>query len=84
MAQVMALSAEFGADLRGIAIVQTMRVLLIVLGLPAGLALFGSTVEPVVVTRSGSDGLARRTCDSRDGLDRYRPSPCCGCDFRAA
>ena len=50
MAQVMALSAEFGADVRGIAIVHVMRVLLIVLGLPAGLALFGSTVEPVVST----------------------------------
>jgi uncharacterized protein len=51
MAQVLALSAEFGADLRGIAIVHVMRVLLIVLGLPAGLAVFGSTVEPVVSTR---------------------------------
>ena len=51
MAQVMALSAEFNADVRGIAIVHVMRVLLIVLGLPAGLALFGSTVEPVVSTR---------------------------------
>jgi membrane AbrB-like protein len=46
MAQVMALSAEFGADVGGIAIVQVMRVLLIVLGLPAGLALFGSAVGP--------------------------------------
>ena len=55
MAQVMALSAEFGADLRGIAIVQMMRVLLIVLGLPAGLALFGSTVGPVVSTRGVSE-----------------------------
>src|SRR5262249_28021550 len=54
MAQVMALSAEFGCDLRGIAIVQVMRVLWIVLGLPAGLALFGLTVEPVTVTRGGS------------------------------
>src|SRR5262249_43368107 len=54
MAQVMALSAEFGTDLRGIAIVQVMRVLLIVLGLPAGLAWFGWTVEPIVVTRGGS------------------------------
>jgi membrane AbrB-like protein len=53
MAQVMALSAEFGADLRGIAIVQVLRVLLIVLGLPAGLALFGSTVEPIVSMRGG-------------------------------
>jgi membrane AbrB-like protein len=52
---VMALSAEFKADVRGIAIVHVMRVLLIVLGLPAGLALFGSTVEPVVSTRGVSD-----------------------------
>jgi uncharacterized protein len=51
MAQVMALSAEFDADVRGIAIVHVMRVLLIVLGLPAGLALFGLTVEPVLSTR---------------------------------
>jgi uncharacterized membrane protein AbrB (regulator of aidB expression) len=55
MAQVMALSAEFNADVRGIAIVHVMRVLLIVLGLPAGLALFGSTVEPVVSTRGVSE-----------------------------
>jgi membrane AbrB-like protein len=48
MAQVLALAAELGGDLRGIAIVHTMRVLLIVLGLPAGLALFGLTVEPVL------------------------------------
>jgi membrane AbrB-like protein len=51
MAQVMALSAEFDADVRGIAIVHVMRVLLIVLGLPAGLALFGLTVEAVIPTR---------------------------------
>jgi membrane AbrB-like protein len=51
MAQVMALAAEFEADVRGVAIVHVMRVLLIVLGLPAGLALFGSTVEAVVSTR---------------------------------
>jgi membrane AbrB-like protein len=55
MAQVMALSAEFGADVRGIAIVHVMRVLLIVLGLPAGLALFGSTVEPVASTRGATE-----------------------------
>jgi membrane AbrB-like protein len=55
MGQVLALSAELGADLRGVAIVHTMRVLLIVLGLPAGLALFGSTVEPVTrVPAAGS------------------------------
>ena len=41
MAQVVALSAEFKADLRGVAIVQVMRVLLIMIGLPGSLALFG-------------------------------------------
>src|ERR1700734_1997676 len=41
MAQVIALSSELGGDLRAIAIVQTMRVLLLVIGLPNGLALFG-------------------------------------------
>jgi membrane AbrB-like protein len=51
MAQVMALAAEFGSDVRGIAIVQVMRVLLIVIGLPAGLALLGSTVDPAAAAR---------------------------------
>jgi uncharacterized protein len=55
MAQVMALAAEFGADVRGVAIVHVMRVLLIVVGLPAGLALFGSTVQPLVSTRGAID-----------------------------
>lgn len=41
LAQVMVLSAEYGADLRKIAIVQTVRVVLLTVGLPAGLALFG-------------------------------------------
>jgi uncharacterized protein len=41
MAQVVALSAEFKADLRGVAIVQVMRVLLVMIGLPGSLALFG-------------------------------------------
>ena len=36
MAQVMALSAELHADIRGVAIVHVMRVLLIVVGLPSG------------------------------------------------
>jgi uncharacterized protein len=41
LAQVMALSAEYGLDLRKIAVVQTTRVLMLTVGLPAGLALFG-------------------------------------------
>jgi membrane AbrB-like protein len=53
MAQVMALSAEFKANLRGIAIVQTMRVLIVTIGLPGGLALFGLAASPVAATRPG-------------------------------
>ena len=56
MAQVMALAAELGADLRGIAIVQVMRVLLIVLGVPAGLAVFGLAVTPVSSLRTAGAG----------------------------
>jgi len=48
MAQVVALAAELGADLRGIAIVQTMRVLVITIGLPAGLAAFGFMASGII------------------------------------
>jgi uncharacterized protein len=51
MAQVIALSTELGGDLRAIAIVQTVRVLLLVLGLPNGLALFGLVVPALPVPR---------------------------------
>jgi len=54
MAQVIALSAELGGDLRGIAIVQTVRVLLLVIGLPNGLALFGLVVPAMPVARGPS------------------------------
>jgi uncharacterized membrane protein AbrB (regulator of aidB expression) len=57
---VIALSSELGGDLRAIAIVQTMRVLLIVIGLPNGLALFGCWSR----SRSASP-LRSYTCDSR-------------------
>ncbi len=57
MAQVIALSSELGGDLRAIAIVQTVRVLLIVLGLPNGLALFGLEAPAIAVTR-GPAGLS--------------------------
>jgi membrane AbrB-like protein len=49
MAQVLALAAEFKADLRGIAIVQVMRVLLVTIGLPGGLALFGFVAGATMV-----------------------------------
>ncbi len=57
MAQVIALSTELGGDLRAIAIVQTVRVLLLVIGLPNGLALFGLAVPPIVGAR-GPAGVA--------------------------
>jgi uncharacterized protein len=41
LAQAITLAADFGANVRGIAIVQTTRVLVVLVGLPAGLALFG-------------------------------------------
>jgi hypothetical protein len=55
MAQVIALSTELGGDLRAIAVVQTMRVLLLVVGLPNGLALFGLVVPAVPVARGEAD-----------------------------
>lgn len=45
LAQVMTLASEYKADLRAIAIVQTMRVMALTLGIPAGLSFFGLTVE---------------------------------------
>jgi membrane AbrB-like protein len=45
LAQVMTLSAEYRADLRAIAIVQTMRVVALTLGIPAALSLFGLTAS---------------------------------------
>ena len=41
LSQVMVLATEYRLDMRGIAIVQTVRVVLLTIGLPAGLALFG-------------------------------------------
>jgi len=57
MAQVIALSSELGGDLRAVAIVQTVRVLLLVLGLPNGLALFGLVVPALPLPR-GPAGLS--------------------------
>jgi len=51
---VIALSTELGADLRAIAIVQTVRVLLLVIGLPNGLAMFGLTAPAVPMARGPS------------------------------
>jgi membrane AbrB-like protein len=54
LAQVMALSAEYGADVRGIAVVQTVRVLLLTVGLPAGLAVVGLAGSPAPAVPSGT------------------------------
>jgi membrane AbrB-like protein len=51
LAQVMTLSADYKADLRAIAIVQTMRVVALTLGIPAGLATFGLTAEGGLMAR---------------------------------
>jgi membrane AbrB-like protein len=55
MAQVIALSTELGGDLRAIATVQTVRVLLLLIGLPNGLALFGLVVPAVAAARGPAD-----------------------------
>jgi uncharacterized protein len=55
MAQVISLSSELGGDMRGIAVVQTFRVLLLVLGLPNGLALFGLVAPAMPVPRGEAD-----------------------------
>jgi uncharacterized protein len=57
LAQVISLSTELGGDLRAIAIVQTVRILLLVIGLPNGLALFGFVV-PAVAAARGPAGMA--------------------------
>jgi len=54
MVQVIALSTELGADLRAIAIVQTVRVLLLTIGIPGGLALFGLVAPAMPVVRGAA------------------------------
>ena len=56
MAQVVGLAAELDADTRGVAIVQTMRVLAITIGLPAGLALFGLAAGGVIAVPGPAAG----------------------------
>jgi len=58
MVQVIALSTELGADLRAIAIVQTTRVLLLTIGIPGGLALFGLVAPAVPMVRGDSAGFS--------------------------
>jgi membrane AbrB-like protein len=55
MGQAMALAAEFECNIRGIAIVQTMRVLVVTIGLPGGLALFGLAASGIPPTPAGTN-----------------------------
>jgi uncharacterized protein len=57
MAQAMALASELGADVYAVAIVQTMRILLLTAGIPAGLALFG-LVAPAMPLRRGLGAIS--------------------------
>jgi membrane AbrB-like protein len=54
LAQVMTLSAEYKADLRAIAIVQTLRVVALTIGIPTGLSLFGLSAPGGIMARLGS------------------------------
>ncbi len=56
MMQVITLSSELGADLRAVAIVQTLRVLLLTIGIPGGLALFGLVAPAVPIVRGPAGG----------------------------
>jgi membrane AbrB-like protein len=56
MTQVVALSSELHANLPAIAIVQTLRVLLLTTGIPAVLALFGLVAPAVPIIRGPAGG----------------------------
>ena len=58
LAQVMSLAAEYGADLRAIAIVQVMRVVLLTIGIPTGLALFGLSASGVVAPSANGGAVS--------------------------
>jgi membrane AbrB-like protein len=54
LATVLVLAAENGADVRSVAIVQTVRIVLLAVALPAALAAFGLTGSPVVLRAGGA------------------------------
>ena len=56
MTQVIALSTELRANLPAIAIVQTLRILLLTTGIPGGLALFGLVAPSIPVMRGPAGG----------------------------
>ncbi len=54
LAQMMVLAAEYRADVRAIAIVQVMRVVILTIGIPLGLAYFGLTAEGAFLPKSST------------------------------
>ena len=54
MAQVISLATQSGADIRGVVIVQTVRVVFISVSIPAGLALFGLTAPATATLGAAS------------------------------
>ena len=53
LGQVMILAADYGVDLRPIAIVQVMRVVTLTLGIPAALSFFGFATQGTLLPPSG-------------------------------
>ncbi len=54
LAQIMAMAAESGADVRGVTVVQTLRVMMLALGIPAGLAIVGLSQAPAAGGLAGA------------------------------
>ena len=85
LAQVMVLAAEYRADLRAIAIVQVMRVVILTIGIPAGLAYFGLTATGAFLPKSSAgDRVAVRARHPGRGVDRRGGGAARGCGFPAA
>jgi len=56
LAQVMTLAAEYKSDMRAVAVVQTLRVVALTLGIPIGLSAFGLTASGGLMARFTAAG----------------------------
>jgi membrane AbrB-like protein len=56
LAQVMTLAAEYKSDMRAVAVVQTLRVVTLTLGIPIGLSAFGLTASGGLMSRFAAAG----------------------------
>ena len=85
LAQVMALASEEGrdCDIRGIAIVQTLRVIILAVVVPAALALTGMAGACGCRRTRPPSRMRRSPSRSWSALPRPRRSACCGSAFRA-